>query len=141
MVYTYTMQEGFCEVRYPDGKTIYWNPGRSIVMNGIESESGGGFAIGSDLGDELDFTAMDLGQILEEEYEKEFFYHGPNWVLVIVFFAFGILNVLFPKGIWYLTRGRSLRKYQEDPTELDLTVSRVMGGILIVVAVILIFIR
>ena len=123
--YSFSGSDSSCKVdiTYPDGST-YWR------------QQQGSFGQGgwSDNYDENRYVAGDvLCDVLEEKAPKES--NPDNLFITIILSGVGIFNIISPNTAWYLQYG--WRYKDAKPSDVALTMNRILGGVVIIIAVII----
>lgn len=110
-------------ITYPDNSTYWWQ------QHGA-SGSGGW----SDNYDENRYVAGDvLCDVLEVNAPKES--NPGNSYIAILLLGIGLFNIISPYTAWYLQYG--WRYKDAEPSDVALTVNRIIGGVAIIISVII----
>lgn len=113
------------DITYPDGST-YWR----------QQQGSSGHGGWSDNYDENRYIAGDvLCDVLEEKAPKES--NPDNFFIAIFLSGIGIFNIISPYTAWYLQYG--WRYKDAEPSDVALTMNRILGGVAIIMAVIIFF--
>lgn len=113
------------DITYPDGSTYWW-----------QQQGSSGHGGWSDNYDETRYVAGDvLCYVLEKKTPKE---SNPDNLFIAIFLSgIGIFNIISPYTTWYLQYG--WRYKDTEPSDVALTMNRILGGVLIIIAVIIFF--
>jgi len=130
VVYEYTFDEDSYSITYPNGAS-YWMNSNGIVTSGGWS-------------DNYDTTIYVSGETLEEviltarrlQNNSRGSFKG-NFLIGLLVIGIGALTIAFPKTHWFLSWG--WRYKNSEPSNAALTVSAIMGVIIIIAGVILLF--
>ena len=113
------------DITYPDGSTYWW-----------QQQGSSGFGGWSDNYDENRYVAGDvLRDVLEEKAPKES--NPGKFFMAIFLLGIGIFNIFSPYTAWYLQYG--WRYKDAEPSDDALIMNRVLGGVAIIIAVIILF--
>ncbi len=129
-IYTYTFSGNTSqcdiEITYPDNSRYYITKDENVSYGGSSDDyNPDKYVDGSILCD----------AILENAPKEK---GRSNLFLIILLFAFGILGTVSPKTIWQLEYGWRFKN--AEPSDIALTVNRVVGVVLMIIAAVFIFI-
>ena len=114
------------DITYPDGSRYYWTMDGSSGGHGGWSDDydpeASGYVPGDVLWDVLSLESAGQG------------HSGPSPILAVVLLALGAFQALSPRTAW--TLGYGWRFKDAEPSELALTVNRIVGVLLIFVGII-----
>jgi hypothetical protein len=128
-IYLYTIEDQGSRVSYditfPDGSRYHWT-----------ATDGGGMGGWSEDFDENQFLFADfLVDALKASVPQAYRGHP---ILALILLAVGIWQIKYPETLFYVNRGWMFR--EAEPSDAYLAMTRVGGGIVIIVGVILFFV-
>lgn len=119
------------KIYYPDGSSYWWNERKTDYG----SSGTGGW---SDDYEPSKYVSGDiLWDILQERAPRVAGSSTKNVLLIIIFLAIGILNIVYPEVGWYLEYGWRFK--DAKPSEIALIFNRAGGVIVVIVAFFLVF--
>lgn len=121
-----TAEKGTAEITYPDGSTYHF------TMDG----NGGYGGRSDDYSDEIYTDGSILCDILFDNAKSEKAKVGPFSIIVLL--VCGAVMVAYPRKIWHLEYGWRFKN--AEPSDTAIAANRIVGVVLICIAIIFIFI-